>query len=225
MDKQNILNRLEHGLIVSCQPRSPMNGPLIVGAMAQAAVMAGAVGVRINGPADVAAARERVEVPIIGINKQRLPGYQVYITPALEDALAVVKSGADIVALDGSPSPRPTGISLEALIAGVHERGALVMADISTLEEGLNAARAGADIVAPTLSGYTPYSPQIEGPDLELLAALVRELDVPIIAEGRYNTPADMQRGFELGAFAVVVGRAITEMQDITRRFIEAIPR
>ncbi|MBN2472556.1 MAG: N-acetylmannosamine-6-phosphate 2-epimerase [Anaerolineae bacterium] len=224
MPKQSLLNQLKHGLIVSCQPRSPMNGPLIVGAMAQAAVMAGAVGVRINGSADVAAARERVEVPIIGITKQRQPDYQVYITPTLEDALDLIRAGADIIAMDGTSSPRPTGISLQDLIAGVHARGALVMADVSTLEEGLNAARAGADIVAPTLSGYTPYSPQIPGPDLDLLAALVRELALPVIAEGRYHTPADMQKAFELGAFAVVVGRAITEMQDITRRFVEAIP-
>jgi N-acylglucosamine-6-phosphate 2-epimerase len=219
-----ILERLAHRLIVSCQPRAPMNGPQIVGPMAQAAVLAGAAGIRANGPADVAAVRALVDVPIIGINKQRLPGYQVFITPTLEAALAVIEAGAEIVALDGSPAERPGGIQLADLIAGIHARGALVMADISTLEEGLYAAGAGADIVASTLSGYTPYSPKLEGPDLELVSALARETGRPVIAEGRMNTPEDMRAAFEHGAFAVVVGRAITELQDITQRFVKAIP-
>jgi len=188
-------------------------------------VLGGAVGIRVNGPADVAAVRALLDVPIIGIYKQRRPDYQVYITPTVESALAVIEAGADIVALDGSPAPRPDGRSLAELIAAVHERGALVMADISTLEEGLGAARAGADIVASTLSGYTPYSPRLDGPDLDLISDLVREAGRPVIAEGRYNTPADVRAAFERGAFAVVVGRAITEPQLITRRFVEAIPR
>lgn len=224
MDKGTILEHIKNGLIVSCQPAPPLAGPEFVGPMAEAAVMAGAVGVRINGPADVAAARARVEVPIIGINKQRDPAFQVYITPTLESALAVIQAGANIVALDGSTAPRPTGITLPKLIAGIHEHNALVMADISTLEEGIAAAQAGADIVASTMSGYTPYSPRLDGPDLQLIEDLIRELDVPVIAEGRYYTPADMAAAFERGAHAVVVGRAITEIQVITRKFIDAIP-
>lgn len=224
MDQQTILSKLEHGLIVSCQPRTPFNGPQIVGPMAEAAVLGGAVGIRVNGAADVAAVKARVAVPIIGINKQRSPDYPVYITPTLASASEVIDAGAHIVALDGSPAPRPTGISLAELIAGVHDRGALVMADISTLKEGIFAAEAGADIVASTLAGYTPYSTQTDGPDLALLADLVRELDVPIIAEGRYHTPVDMSAGFAAGAFAVVVGRAITELQDVVRRYVDAVP-
>ncbi len=223
-EPRQILSKLEHGLIVSCQSSPPLSGPQFAGPIAQAAVLGGAVGIRVNGPADVAAVRALVDVPIIGIYKQRRPDYQIYITPTLESALAVIEAGADIVALDGSPAPRPDGLSLAELIAAIHERGALVMADISTLEEGLGAARAGADIVASTLSGYTPYSPKLEGPDLDLVSGLVRETGLPVIAEGRYNTPADVRAAFERGAFAVVVGRAITEPQLITRRFVEAIP-
>lgn len=224
-DPNLILSKLEHGLIVSCQSAPPLSGPQFAGPIAQAAVLGGAVGIRVNGPADVAAVRALVDVPIIGIFKQRHPDYQIYITPTLEAALAVIEAGADIVALDGSPAPRPDGRSLAEVIAAIHERGALVMADISTLEEGLGAVRAGADIVASTLSGYTPYSPKLAGPDLDLISDLVREAGRPVIAEGRYNTPDDVRAAFERGAFAVVVGRAITEPQLITRRFVEAIPR
>lgn len=222
---QSVLDRLSGGLIVSCQTRAPLSGPEFMGPMAEAAVLAGAVGIRANGAADVAAIRQRVDVPIIGINKQRIEGYSVYITPTVESALAVVDAGAEIVALDGSPAPRPGGVTLRDLIAAVHARGALVMADISTLDEGIGAAQAGADIVASTLSGYTPYSPQLAGPDLELIEALRRETGRPVIAEGRYYKPEEVAAAFERGAHAVVVGRAITEPQLITGWFAAATPR
>ncbi len=224
MDKPALLHQLERRLIVSCQPAAPLNQPPIIAALAEAAVNGGAAGIRVNGAADIAAVRARLAVPIIGINKQRTEGFAVYITPTLAAAQAAIDAGADIIALDGSPSPRPTGITLAALIAAIQAQGCLVMADISTLEEGLAAAAAGADIVASTLSGYTPYSPRTEGPDLDLIEALATRLDVPIIAEGRYHTPDQVRAAFERGAFAVVVGTAITEIAAVTRKFATAAP-
>lgn len=224
MSSSNMLDQLRGGLVVSCQTQMPLGTPEVTGLMAQVVVEAGAVGIRANGPEHVAAVREKVSVPIIGINKQRFDDSPVYITPTLESALAVVSAGAEIVALDGSPSPRPTGIDLRTLIDGVHAQGALVMADISTLDEGRYAADCGADIVATTLSGYTPQSPKLEGPDLDLIEQLAQALNLPIIAEGRMYKPADVAQAFEHGAFAVVVGRAITEPTLLTRFFVEATP-
>jgi N-acylglucosamine-6-phosphate 2-epimerase len=62
----------------------------------------------------------------------------------------------------------------------------------------------------------------MEEPDLELVENLARETDLPIIAEGRYSTPNEVREAFDRGAFAVVVGRAITEPQLITKRFVQA---
>jgi len=225
MEKQRILESIRGGLIVSCQTSYPMNGPEFMGPMAEAAVRGGAVGIRADGEANVSAIRNRVNVPIIGINKQRQPEYQVYITPTLEAAIEVIEAGAEIVALDGSTAPRPGGITLRELIRGVKERGALVMADISTLSEGLVAAEQGADILSSTLSGYTPYSAKMEGPDLALVEDLAQQTELPVIAEGRYSTPEDVRAAFDCGAFAVVVGRAITEPQLITKRFASVTPR
>lgn len=225
MSSSSVLNQLKGGLIVSCQTQLPLGTPEFTGLMAQVAVSAGAVGIRANGPENVATVRAQVPVPIIGINKQRFEGSQVYITPTLESALAVIDAGSEIVAMDGSPAPRPTGIDLRTLIDAVHQRGALVMADISTLDEGLYAADCGADIVATTLSGYTPYSPKLDGPDLDLIERLANAIDRPIIAEGRMYKPADVEQAFERGAFAVVVGRAITEPQLLTQFFVRATPR
>ncbi len=124
--------------------------------MAKSAVIGGAVGIRADGPDAVRAIRAQVDVPIIGIYKQRSPDYQVYITPTAEAARAVIAAGADIVALDGAQAERPTGISLKELIASVHDQGALVMADISTLEEGRYAAEAGRILSRPPWPAIHP---------------------------------------------------------------------
>ena len=229
----NAIEKLYHGLIVSCQavtwdghlnPDDPFYGPTMMAAMAKAAVLGGAKGIRANGPADVRAIREAVNVPIIGINKIDIPGYDVRITPTFEAAEEVVRSGADIVALDCTPGPRPGNVSMPELVARIkQELGVLVMADISTLEEGIAAARAGADLVATTLSGYTPYSRKPNGPDLALVEELARELDVPIVCEGRISSPAEARKALDLGAHAVVVGAMITSPQRITEVYVRAL--
>ena len=97
------------------------------------------------------------------------------------------------------------------------------MADVSTLEEGLQAADAGADLVATTMSGYTPHSPSLEGPDLTLIEELAGRLSIPIVAEGRIRTPEEAGAAMRAGAWAVVVGRAITMPEAITERFVKAL--
>lgn len=214
-------------LIVSCQARddNPLHGPHFMAAMAEAAVQGGAGGIRANGPDDVRAIRERVSLPIIGLYKRVLPGSEVYITPTLKEARAVAEAGADVIALDATLRPRP-GLSAAGLIQAVREElGRSVLADIATLEEGVAAAQAGADYVATTLSGYTAEAPMMEGPDFALLEALAKALDRPVVAEGRFWTPQDVERAFALGAAAVVVGTAITNPREITKRFAAGVLR
>ncbi|MEX2541988.1 MAG: putative N-acetylmannosamine-6-phosphate 2-epimerase [Trueperaceae bacterium] len=217
-----ILEQLRHSLIVSCQPQAPLDSPAYVADLAAVMVESGAAGIRANGAERVRTIRTRIGSPIIGINKQRHEGFQVFITPTIASAREVVDAGADIVALDGADAPRPDGSTLRELIASVHERGARVMADISTVEEGVAAAEAGADLIGTTLSGYTPYSPQQEGADLDLVAAL-SEAGLPVVAEGRYNTSVLVEAAFERGAFAVVVGRAITEPRVVVQPFLTVV--
>ena len=99
------------------------------------------------------------------------------------------------------------------------------MADISNLEEGINAFRAGVDMVGTTLSGYTSYTPKLDGPDYELVKNLVESINIPVIAEGRIHYPSQAVEMFDLGAYAVVVGGAITRPLEITTRFMEAIKK
>ncbi|GLW73885.1 hypothetical protein Kpho02_61830 [Kitasatospora phosalacinea] len=210
-------------LVVSCQalPGEPLHGPQYMAQMAVAAHSGGAAAVRINGPADIAAVRMAVPLPVIGLWKDGEDG--PYITPTLEHALAVAEAGADVVALDGTGRPRPDGRTLAETIGALHARGVPVMADVATLEEGLAAAAAGADLVSTTLSGYTPDSPDQAGPDLALVRALAERLDVPVVAEGRIATPEEAAAALAAGAHTVVVGGAITRPAALTARFAAAL--
>ncbi|MFC8501778.1 N-acetylmannosamine-6-phosphate 2-epimerase [Pedococcus sp. NPDC057267] len=219
-----VLDAIRGRLVVSCQayPGEPMRFPDTMRRVAQAAEQGGAAGIRAQGLDDITAIRGAVDVPLIGLWKD---GHDdVFITPTLEHALAVAHAGAHVVALDGTARPRPDGRSLAETIAAVHHKtDALVMADCSTFEEGLAAAAAGADVVGTTLAGYTEYTTKTDGPDLELVARLVAAVQVPVVAEGRIHTPGQAADALASGAWAVVVGTAITHPTTITGWFAAAI--
>jgi N-acylglucosamine-6-phosphate 2-epimerase len=216
------------GIIVSCQalPGSPLEGTAYMAAMARCAVMGGCRAVRVNGVDDIQAVREVVDVPILGINKGHDRGIdRVYVTPTFESARAVAQAGANVIAVDGTPRPRPGGESLQTMIRLVHdELGLDVLADVDSVATGLSAVDAGADYLATSLSGYTvetacePNAP----PDLRLLGRLVRETSVPVIAEGRIHRPEEAAEAFALGASAVVIGTAITNPAAITASYVRS---
>lgn len=225
---EQVLDAWRGGIVVSCQAPegSPLRQPSIMAAMAQAGELAGAVGIRANGPADVAAIREAVNLPIVGIDKRPDLDPLAYITPNLESVVALVVAGADLVAIDGTQRPRngngvhgPAKLLAEIRHAFPHLP---VMADVSDVDEGVAAAEAGAHIVATTLSGYTNGGSVPGEPDIELIAALVAAQPRPVIAEGRFSTPEQVSAAFEAGAHAVVIGTAITDPLALARRFVAA---
>lgn len=225
-------------LVVSCQagPGNPFFSPEPMALMARAAEAGGAGAIRANGAVDVAAIRAVTALPIIGLNKLGDPG-GVFITPTFESAVGIVEAGADLIALDGTLRPRPDGDQLRRQITRIHEElGVPVLADVDSVEAGLAARADGADLIATTLSGYTkgsastfpappPRSGTPPGPDVDLVRQLATKLDCPVIAEGRIRTPEDVRAVCEAGAYAVVVGYAITNPMDITARLVDAIPR
>ncbi|AIQ58772.1 N-acetylmannosamine-6-phosphate 2-epimerase [Paenibacillus borealis] len=219
-----MLEKLHLGLIVSCQalPDEPLHGPEIMARMAAAAAEGGAVGIRANGAADVRAIKRAVSLPVIGIVKRNYPDSAVYITPTLGEIEELLDAGADIIAFDATRQSRPGNCTLEQIIDLLNASPAASMADISTLEEALYAESLGVGCVSTTLSGYTPYSRQQEGPNLELLELAAQRLKIPVIAEGRISQPAQVEAALGLGAYAVVVGSAITRPQLITRQFAAA---
>ncbi|MFF7144182.1 MULTISPECIES: N-acetylmannosamine-6-phosphate 2-epimerase [Streptomyces] len=212
-------------LIVSCQAPEgdPMRDTATLVRLARSAEAGGAAAVRVNDPEVVAAVAAAVALPVIGLWKDGDTG--VYITPTVRHALAVAEAGAHVVAADATARPRPDGGSFADLVTAVHAAGALIMADVATLEEGVLAARQGADLVSTTLSGYAPGSPRRTGPDLELVAALARATATPVVAEGRIATPEEAAEALARGAHSVVVGTAITAPTALTHRFATHLTR
>jgi N-acylglucosamine-6-phosphate 2-epimerase len=218
-----VLQSLRRGLVVSCQayPGEPMRHPFVMTAVAQAAVQGGAVGIRAQGLDDLKAIRDAVDVPLIGLVKVGADG--VFITPTVADCVDVAGTGAEIVALDGTVRDRPDGSTLADCFDAVHASGALVMADCGSAADAAASVAAGADLLGTTLSGYTGERPRTQGPDFALLSELVASSDIPVLAEGRVRTPDEAAQCLKLGAFAVVVGTAITHPTSITRRFARAM--
>ncbi|NYE69395.1 N-acetylmannosamine-6-phosphate 2-epimerase [Microlunatus parietis] len=215
----------QHGLIVSCQATtgSPLRESMIMALMAESAELGGAAGLRANGTADVAMISSRVDLPLIGINKLGDPA-GVFITPSVQAALEIVDAGATIIALDGTQRPRPDGSSLADQLAMIKaETQVPIMADVDTVEAGMAARRAGADVVATTLSGYTGTGDGGPGPDLGLVTALAAAVDCPVIAEGRIRDESEALAALAAGAYAVVVGSAITNPVLTTRRFVDRL--
>lgn len=214
---------IPHGLIVSCQ--APAESPLagrseIISALASAAVAGGAVAIRANGPADIAAIRALVSVPIIGLFKRPV-GDINWITPSVADAAALIDAGADIVAVDATLRPRPFPDDPHDVIASIVTRlGVTVMADIDTVEAATAAAAAGAHCVGTTMAGYTPARPATQGPDLDLLGQVIHAVSCPVVAEGRFSTAAEVRAALSIGARAVVIGTAITDPYTLTRNIV-----
>ncbi len=181
----DILNRLQGGLVVSCQPvdDGPMDDPRITAAMACAAEAGGAAGLRIEGVDNLTAVRPRTGLPIIGLIKRDLPGSDVRITPWLEDVAALAEAGADIIAYDATQRPRP--VETAALVAAITATGRLAMADCARLADGEQALREGASILGTTLSGYAyDIAAPTAAPDLALIEDF-KALGAFVMAEGR----------------------------------------
>jgi putative N-acetylmannosamine-6-phosphate epimerase len=215
---------ISRGLIVSCQAYAgePMFGPHIMAAMARAADEGGAIAIRANSPADIAAIRTAVRLPIIGLWKVHAPDSEVYITPDAASAIAIAQAGCDVIAVDATPRPRQNGALLGELIPYIRDvLGKPVMADCSCVEDALAAEALGADYIGTTLAGYTAHGrPMTDGPDIEFVRELAGRATRPIIAEGRFHSPEQVRQALALGAHAVCIGGAITRPESITRRFV-----
>lgn len=227
--KTELLEKLHKKIIVSCQalPHEPLyrkeGGVMVL--MAKAAQQAGAAGIRAQGLTDVVQIKEQIDLPLIGIIKINYEGYASYITPTMKEIDALVEAKADIIALDATLQARGDGKTAPEFIREIKAKypDVLLMADISTLEEGIEAEKAGVDFVGTTMNGYTPYTQDYKHFDTVLIENLVKHLSIPVIAEGKIHTPAQAKAALDAGAFCVVVGGAITRPMEIAERFIEGI--
>lgn len=226
MSVRPLIKSLKASLIVSVQayPGEPLRTPETMAQMSRACELGGAAAIRCQGISDIAAIKGRVEVPVIGLWKDGHEG--VYITPTLRHARACVAAGADIVAIDATDRHRPDGKLLEDTVYPLQEEGVLLMADCMTIQDIRHAYELGFDLVSTTLSHNKPAieTSLNEGPDLPLLRQAVEEFpDLPIICEGHVHTPQDARAALDAGAWAVVVGTAITHPTSVTSWFKAAL--
>ncbi len=209
---------------MSCQAAedSALRDSSTMARFARAAVEGGAVGIRANGCDDVRAIRQAVSVPIIGIWKAQQDDGEILITPTFEAARQLVEAGASLIALDCTARGARYG-ALERLRQIKEELGVPVLADIATVDEAGRAAEAGADAVLSTLRGYTRETSYVKTFEPAFIAELVHAVSVPVIAEGHIQTPQELCAALDAGAFAIIVGTAITRPEVITRGFVSAL--
>ena len=225
----DFLERIHGKLIVSCQavPGEPLyvEEQSVMYLMARAAAQAGSPAIRTRSIRDVVAIKKETGLPVIGLVKVQYEGYEAYITPTMKEVDELVEAGSDVVALDCTMRRRGDGRSINEFLAQIREKypDIILMADISTYEEGMNAWKCGVDILGTTMSGYTSYSPILDGPDYELMRRLSQDADIPVIGEGRIHEPAQAVEALRTGVWAIVVGGAITRPLEIARRFMNAV--
>lgn len=231
MEKEALLKQIHKGLIVSCQaletePMYTKEGG-VMPLFAKAAQMSGAVGIRANTVRDISQIKEVVHLPIIGIIKKEYPGTPMYITVTMDEVDALHACGVDILAVQGTGALRPDGSTAAQFIEQIKKKypEQLVMADIATVEEALSCAAAGADFVGTTMRGYTPETQGISDIDFDFVHELSEKLpeSTKLIAEGHIHYPDQAVKALDAGAFAIVVGGAITRPAEITARFTAAI--
>jgi len=219
----DIINNIKSKLIVSCQPvvGGVLDNERSILALAEASVNGGATALRINDKKNVYNVKKKLNVPIIGIKKRKVKNSNVVITPFCEDINSLADSGADIIAFDATIRKRP--VEIEKLIELIHKKNCISMADCSNYNEAVNASFLGADIVASTLSGYIKGNIP-KNPDFRIISKFSQNnINKPIIAEGRINTPKQAAQAIKMGAYAVVVGTAINRIEIITDWFAAEI--
>ena len=220
-----LIANLKGKLIVSCQayPGEPLRHPETMAQMARAAELGGAAAIRCQGLSDIAAIKGRVDIPVLGLWKEGHEG--VYITPTLRHARACIMAGADVVAIDATDRPRPDDLTFEETVEALKGE-TLIMADCSCMDDVHRAIAAGCDIVSTTLAGYTPARAKTAGPDLEFVreaVAAVGGTGAGLGGAGRVHTPEQAKAALDAGAFAVVVGTAITHPTSVTGWFANAL--
>lgn len=225
----NMLEIVKSKLIVSCQALEdePLHSSYIMGRMAVAVEEGGASGIRANSKEDIIEIKKNTNLPVVGIVKRDYEDSDIYITATMKEIDELAESKCEMIALDATCRKRHNDEKLSDFVQNIRAKypNVLLMADISTIEEAIEAGELGFDCVSTTLMGYTKESEghNIADDDFARLKEILKIVKIPVIAEGRVDTPEKAKRCQELGVYSMVVGSAITRPQLITKAFVDKI--
>ncbi len=213
-------------LIASVQASagSPVDDPETLLKLAQASLANGVKVLRLQGIANIDHIKSATGAPVIGLIKRNYPGSEVYITPTSAEVDELIEAGCEIIALDGTERPRPSGETFADLVARIHAAGRLAMADSDVGLLAPENARRGADLISSTLCGYTDGSNGENLPSIPWIYEVAKRTPKPavVIAEGGYTELWQVQAALRAGAKAVVVGGALNDPVKQTRAFVKA---
>ena len=150
----------------------------------------------------------------------QIKGGLIVSCQALETEPLYTKEGG-VMPLMAKAAAMSGAVGIRAIKAKYPDQ--LVMADCDNFENAMACAEAGADFVGTTMRGYTPETQGIDDIDFDFVHKLATECPAKVIAEGHIHYPEQAVKALEAGAFALVVGGAITRPAEITARFTGAI--
>jgi N-acylglucosamine-6-phosphate 2-epimerase len=223
-----IFHKIRNGLIVSCQSEGddPFNTIEGVTAFAKAAFMGGAVAIRSEGVEKIKSIKASVKLPIIGLLKSTFPDGYVKITGSFSEVEKLLEIGCDIIAVDGTFRERDHFNGPDFIKELKSRYSCIIMADIATVNEAIACENSGADCISSTLNGYTPDTMRNSiNPNFDIIKQLVHKMKIPVIAEGKINTPIEARKMLEYGVWAVVAGTAITRPRIITQWYINEMKK
>lgn len=239
LSKETLRHHLTNRLVVSVQAEGnePLNTPERLCALAETVMLSGVKTFRMAGVHNIKVFKERhPNTTVIGLTKHATlsadPWGEVYITPTLDDVAALLQAGADVVAVDATLRPRPTGQPATAWLTQLREAfpQTPLWADVATLADAEMALVCRLDVVATTLCGYTleTRDEAASGQPAFTLLSQVRALwprhEGPLlVCEGRIWEPWQVREAYERGADTVVVGSAITRPHHIVKRFLNIL--
>lgn len=224
-----MISELQKGIIVSCQAYEgdPFFGAENILKLALSAQKGGAAGLRLSGPENIRRVRAEIDLPIVGIYKIAVDGSydstnNIIITPTYEAAAEIIEAGCDVVGMDGRLVAGRTYDNLKNFVEKIKKNypHVLLLADISTVQDGKICEELGFDILSSTLSGYVhPNLDPHSGPDYELIGQLKKETSCYLNAEGRIWELSHLDQVMKMGADLVTIGSAITYPHLTTGRF------
>lgn len=229
MTKETVLNKIKHGLIVSCQmeKHAPCYSDDAVLLLAKAAVWGGARALRIEGVKNVRRVKtEFRDIPIIGLVKIFRDDTPVFMTPSMSEVDELVSAGAEIIAVDGTDRLIDNHPA-DTIIPQVKKKypDSLILADVRDENDAVKALTLGADLVAPTFYRFKKEAKSTEQADFKMFARMVKLCEGKglCLMEGKIWTADEAIKALYYGAYAVVVGTAITRPHLITRHFVDQI--